>query len=271
MKEKIVQSKVIWTDDTPVKMQDRQDDRNMRNARVWCYLGDRGNPYTVFDFTESRKRDGPLRFLNGFDGFLQADAFAGYDCIYADGRVREVACWAHARRKFFEARGTDKTLCDEALALIGKLYQVERTVATSEEDERLATRQAHSVELLSTLKRWLDRQKLSALPKSPFGKAVTYALNNWAALNTYTTCGALTIDNNKSERTLRGTAVGRKNWLFVGSSEGGKTAAVLCSILATAKQHGLHPRVYLADVLTRLSTYETDLESLLPDRWKAAT
>lgn len=122
MKKRILLSEVIWTDDTPVKMQDRQDERNTRQARAWVYIGDGGNPYTVFDFTESRKRDGPVEFLKGFQGYLQADAFAGYDCIYSGGEVKEAACWAHARRKFFEAQVSGGRTCKEVLDMIQKLY-----------------------------------------------------------------------------------------------------------------------------------------------------
>ncbi len=129
----------------PVKMQDREDERNVRNARVWVYLGDKAHPYTIFDFTESRKRDGPLNFLSDFEGFLQADAFSGYDCIYAGGSVHEVACWAHARRKFFDALATNSKACGEALAMIQTMYLIERECQSAPDDERLAQRQSKSV------------------------------------------------------------------------------------------------------------------------------
>lgn len=268
MKERIKKSRVIWTDDTPVKMQDREDERNMRNARVWVYLGDKQNPFTVFDFTESRRRDGPVKFLGDFKGFLQADAFSGYDCIYAGGMVNEVACWAHTRRKFFDALQTNSTACGEALTIIQQLYAIEKDAHERSADERREIRQVRAMPILESFKSWLDNQKVIALPKSPLAKAVTYALNNWPALCTYVTDGELSIDNNKSERALRGMAVGRKNWLFVGSAEGGRTASVICSLIATCKAHNVHPRVYLADVLMRLAQGQQDLHSLLPGSWK---
>ncbi len=268
MKELVLQSEIIWTDDTPVKMQDREDERNIRNARVWVYLGDKAHPYTIFDFTESRKRDGPLNFLSDFKGYLQADAFSGYDCIYAGGAVHEAACWAHARRKFFDALSTNSKACGEALAMIQSLYLIEREYQSATDDERLAQRLSKSVPILENLKKWLDHQKVIALPKSPLGKAATYALNNWKALNTFTSRGELTIDNNKSENALRAMAVGRKNWLFVGSKAGGRTATIIASFLATCKAHSIHPRIYLADVLTRLAQGETDLDALLPGNWQ---
>jgi transposase len=267
MKKRVLESDVIWTDDTPIKMQDRSDERNMRNARVWVYLGDELHPYIVFDFTESRRRDGPVRFLGSFSGCLQADAFAGYDCIYAGGNVEEVACWAHARRKFFEAIPTQSKLGGEAVSMINEFYAVEKEIAHCKPTEKKHARQEKTVPLLNAFKAWLDKQRLVALPKSPLGKAVMYALNNWKALNTYTASGDLTIDNNKSERAIRGMAVGRKNWLFVGSANGGNTAVILTSILASAIQHGLHPRNYLSDVLRRLALGEEDLQALLPDKW----
>lgn len=267
MKALVVQSKVVWTDDTPVKMQDRSDERNMRNARVWVYLGDAQNPFIVFDFTESRRRDGPVKFLGNFNGFLQADAFSGYDCIFAGGDVVEVACWAHSRRKFFDALSTNKTACNEALKLIQELYAIEKEIAEKCASEKTAERQSRTVDVLRRIKGWLDEQKVIALPKSPLGKAVTYALNNWNALCVFAGDGDLSIDNNRSERALRGMAVGRKNWMFVGSAAGGETAAIIASFLATCKAHNIHPRVYLADVLTRLAQGADNLDELLPGNW----
>ncbi len=123
--------------------------------------------------------------------------------------------------------------------------------------------------VLKQIKEWLDLQKLVALPKSPFGKAVTYALNNWGALNRYLDYGALTIDNNRSERALRATAVGRKNWLFMGSMDGGKNAAIISSLIASCKAHNVNPREYLTDVLSKLAVGTTELDALLPHNWQA--
>ena len=268
MKQLVLQSEVIWTDDTPVKMQDRSDERNIRNARVWVYIGDAARPFTIFDFTQSRKRDGPVKFLGDFTGYLQADAFSGYDCIFAGGSVREVACWAHARRKFYDAQSSARTACNEVLEMIQELYAIEKGSQGLSSEERRCERLCKSIPILQKLKVWLDRQKLIALPKSPLGKAVTYALNNWTALCIFTEAGDLTIDNNKSERAVRGTAVGRKNWLFVGSPEGGRTAAIITSFMATCRAHDIHPRVYLKDVLTRLAQGATDLDALLPGSWQ---
>lgn len=268
MKELVRSSKVIWTDDTPMKLQDRDHERNIRTGRVWVYIGDAVNPLTVFDFTDSRKRDGPVSFLGNFRGFLQADAFSGYDCIIAGGQVKEVACWAHARRKFFDALSTNSAVCSTDLRMIGELYAVEKRTKDGTTLQRLNERQAERASILKRIKEWLDQQKLTSLPKSRFGKAVTYVMNNWNALNRYIDDGELTIDNNSSERALRVTAVGRKNWLFMGSMDGGRNAAIITSLIASCKTLNVNPREYLTDVLTKLSQGTTDLDALLPHKWQ---
>lgn len=262
-------SKVIHTDDTPVPVQDRSR-QTTRTGRIWVYVGDTRNPYVVYDATPSRSRDGPQTFLKDYKGFVQADAFGGYDGLYATG-AREVACWAHARRKFVEARESDTRLSLDALAYIRRLYDVERTGREYGSDSRLSLRQRDSAPVLRAFKDWLDTKRALVLPKSPLGSAITYALNQWDALNVYTTDGDLAIDNNAAERALRGIAVGRKNWLFWGSDRGGKTAAVLTSLTATCKRHGIDPWSYLADVLARVPSHPSDrIAELLPDAWAQA-
>lgn len=271
MKQRVLGSRVIWTDDTPIKMQDRLHDKNIREARVWVYLGDAKNAFTVFDFTDSRRRDGPVKFLGDWKGYLQADAFAGYDCIFACGDVLEVACMAHARRKFFDSLPSDKKDAEEVLAVIQKLYDVERDCKDMSPADRREQRLKRSAPLLHLMHAWLNRQKLVSLPKSPLGKAITYALNNWRALCRYLVDGELSIDNNASENALRPVALGRKNWLFAGSREGGRNAAIITSFIRSCKQHGINPQVYLADVLTRLSASgAADLDELLPGTWLPA-
>lgn len=266
---RVRQSKVIHTDDTPVPVLDRTRDRT-RTGRIWVYLGDANNPYLVYDATPSRSRDGPQSFLRNYKSYLQADAFGGYDGLYLTGAT-EVACWAHARRKFVESRESDSRLPLEALAYIRRLYEIERQAKELDSDSRLSLRQEESVPVLRALKEWLDAKRGSVLPKSPLGAALTYATNQWSALNVYVTDGDLAIDNNAAERALRGVAVGRKNWLFWGSDVGGKTAAVLSSFIATCKRHGIEPWSYLSDVLTRLPSHPSDrITELLPDVWAAA-
>jgi transposase len=262
-------SKVIHTDDTPVPVQDRKH-RRTRTGRIWVYVGDANNPYVVYDATPSRSRDGPQSFLKGYRGYVQADAFGGYDGLYATGAV-EVACWAHARRKFVESRESDSQLSLEVLALIRRLYDAEGQAKRLSSGERLSLRQRESVPVLRVLGDWLRAKRVSVLPKSPLGTAITYALNQWEALNRYAEAGDLAIDNNAAERALRGVAVGRKNWLFWGSDAGGKTAAVLTSLTATCKRHRIDPWSYLADALARIPSHPADrITELLPDTWAQA-
>lgn len=267
----VLQSPVIWTDDTPVTVLGGEQPGST-TGRFWAYIGDDGRPYTVYDFTVSHTRDGPTAFLRGYRGFLQADAFSGYDGIFlgSDGGIEEVACWAHARRKFFDARSNAPRQANEVLEWIRQLYDIEDRAREWPAAERLALRQREAVPILDRIEKKLDELTGRVLPKSSLGKAVTYARNQWAALRRYTRDGRLTIDNNVSERTLRLQAIGRNNWQFLGSAGAGPRAAVLFTVLAGAKRHHLEPWAYLRDVLLRLSAGETDLESLLPDRWAAS-
>jgi len=297
MAQDVKASDVIHTDDTPVDVLDRQLHKT-RQGRFWVYLGDEAHPHIVFDYTPNRTRDGPMTFLKDWGNdkrkFLQADAFGGYDGIYAGqagGNVVEVACWAHCRRYFYEARGSDPALSAQALAYIRLLYDVEtqaREQFRAQEDEvqadtappkrtladiRLELRQNLSVGRLEGFKAWLESLQATSggpvLPKSPMGQAITYSLNQWDALKVYITNGALNIDNNAAENALRRIAVGRKAWLFCGSDNGGRTAAVLFSLIATCERHQVNPFDYLRDVLTRIASHPHNrLAELLPDRWK---
>jgi transposase len=273
----VLQSRVIHTDDTPVKMQ--EPSHQLSTARLWVYLGDDAHRYHVFDFTVNRKRDGPHTFLANYAGYLQADAFSGYDGLYlpqASGgvaRIHEVACHAHARRKFYEARGSDALRAHQALGYYRQLYALERSATTNhfDEEQRRQMRQDFAVPILNQFKNWLDSERVEVLPKSPLGQAIQYALNQWTALVRYTEAGFLAIDNNVAEREMKKIAIGRKNWLFVGSPKGGQTAAVLLSFTATCQRLGVEPWAYLQNVLRRLpTTPPTQLTDLLPDRWEAA-
>jgi transposase len=268
---RVLQSKVIHTDDTTVKLLDPEKENSI-TARFWAYLGDTQNPYVVYDFTDSRRRDGPQNFLTGFAGYLQADAYGGYDGIYLGGQVKEVACWAHARRKWFEAEATDSARAHHALALIQRLYLIERDCAQMNAPARLEARQLHSLPILQEFKVWLDGEQEKLLPKSPAGQAAQYARNQWGALTRYCEDGDLAIDNNAAERMMKPCAIGRKNWLFVASREGGRRAAVLMSFVNTCKRNQVEPWAYLRDLfveLTKLGGTPIDehLEKLLPDRW----
>jgi len=278
MVSEVLQSAWLHTDDTPVKNQGHEPGATAL-SRFWIYWGDRSHPYNVFDFTINRKRDGPQKFLADFHGYLQADAFSGYDALYlpsprADtASIIEVACNAHARRKFHEARGSDVVRSHQALAYYRQLYELERAATTAELDDaqKRHMRQDFSVPILNTMHTWLEEQRAQVLPKSPMAEAIGYALNNWTALKRYTEAGFLSIDNNVAEREMKRIAIGRKNWLFVGSDQGGRTAAILFSFTSTCHRLGVEPWTYLKDVLTRLPTLPAErLAELLPDRWQAA-
>jgi transposase len=282
----VLQSAWLHTDDTPVKNQGHAPGTTAL-SRFWIYWGDRTHPYNIFDFTINRKRDGPQTFLENFHGYLHADAFSGYDALYlppprpatalgaasAAASIVEVACNAHARRKFHEARGTDDLRAHQALAYYAQLYALERgaTDAELDDDARLRMRQELAVPILEQFHKWLLEQRPQVLPKSPMAEAIGYALNNWTALIRYTEAGFLSIDNNVAEREMKRIAIGRKNWLFVGSEKGGHTAAILFSFTSTCHRLGIEPWAYLQDVLSRLPTTPAErLIELLPDRWQAA-
>ncbi len=286
MVQHVLASAVIHTDDTTVAVQDPERDRT-KTGRFWGYLGDRHHPYNVFDYTPTRERIWPAAFLGDFEGYLQADAFSGYDRLYLKRPIVEVGCHAHARRKFYEAKETDGSRAHQALAFYRQLYEVERQAQEKAQEQfgqrsaeagvclqdllkaqRLQLRQEKSVPILTSMCQWLKQQQAEVLPKSPIGQAISYALNHWEALQRYTTQGFLAIDNNVAEREMKRIAIGRKNWLFCGSDEGGQTAAVLFSFMSTCQRHEVNPFEYLRDVFRRLPKHPADsLEELLPDRW----
>jgi transposase len=274
MRQRVLMSKALQTDDTPVAVLDPELPRT-RTGRIWTYVGDKNHPFTVYDYTPNRSRDGPDEFLKEFSGHLQADAYSGYDQIYTDPDrdVTEVACWAHTRRKFFEAQSSDLMRSMVMMAFIRLLYDVEREARDRELDSagRLALRQEKSVPILDDIEEYLRREQTCVLPKEPIAEAIGYALNNWTALRRYAEDGDLEIDNNGAERSLRGVAVGRKNWMFFGSDRGGQTAAVLTSFIASCKRLHIDPFLYLRDVIARISAHPANrIEELLPDAWKAA-
>jgi transposase len=263
-------SSIIHTDDTTVSVWDPTLPQT-RTGRFWVYIGDVRNPYVVYDYTPQRTRDGPERFLKGFRDYLQADAFSGYDRICAGSGVIKVACWAHVRRKFFESRTSAPVPVHAALARIRQLYKIERDAAELSAEDRRALRQRDALPLLNALEGWLNEQGRKALLKSLIGQAITYAQSNWAALCRYPEHGELSIDNNLAERILRAQAIGRKNYTFLGSDRGGRTAAVLYSFTGTCKHHEIDPFAYLQDVLRRLPSHPSDqLDELLPDVWFAS-
>lgn len=276
LKQFVLSSKVVGTDDTPVKVLDRNLKRATRKGRFWPYLGDRDHPAAVFDYTPTRERAGPEQFLKTYRGYLQADAYVAYDSFFtnpARGLV-EVACWAHTRRHFHQALDTDSARMGAVLAYIAHLYKVEKRARRSGvvgEGLRLLREHA-SQPVLEALHEYLEKIREEVLPKSEAGQAVAYALKNWTALIRYLEDGDLSIDNNHTERSLRGIAVGRRNWTFVGSDRGGQTMAVLRSFVTSCELAKVDPFAWFQDVLTRIGECSIQhLDDLLPHRWAAAS
>jgi transposase len=292
MKHLILQSTVIHTDDTKIKM---LQPGICQEAKFWPYHGDWLHNYVVFDFTLDRKRFGPQRFLENYEGYLQADAYSGYDCVYAPGKVKEVACWVHTRRYWYDVREHDSVRANTALGYIARLFQIESQLqsaypALSAHGARdfaavAQARQKYSRPILEQFKAWLDKEMMTGriLPKSEIKKAFTYTLNQWNALCRYTEEGYLSMDNNLAERMAKYAAIGRKNYLFVGSERAGRNAANFYSLVTSAKTNTVEPMAWLTDVFTQLPYHRgsiafkqasagedvtsTELDYLLPDRW----
>lgn len=268
MSERVRAGPWLHADDTPLKLLAPE-----RTAHAWVYVGADTAPYTVFDLTVGRAGDAPERFLRGYRGCIHADAYGGYNALYAAG-ARHVGCWMHVRRYFYEARNAAAAESAEALARIAALYAVERAAADASlvGDARAAYRRQHAAPLLAGFADWLAALRPRALPKSPLGEAVTYATNQWPTLQAYATDGRLNIDNGPAERALRPLAVGRKNWLHIARDTALPRVAVLLSLAASVKRHALNPWAYFRDLLLRVPALPpgADFAPLLPDAWKPA-
>ncbi len=267
-----------------------------RLGRLWVYLSDGAssdgivpntphnqdnakqtnintNKCTIYEYTPTRAAIWPSKFLSGFSGYLQADAYSGYNEVIARENITEVACMAHARRYFFDVAKAAKgeSIAHDVLSQISELYQVESFCRDMPAFQRYRYRKKHSKPILKRLYRWLKSTIKTLMSNTPISKAVNYMLNHWRALCNFLSNGYLDIDNNKAERAMRRVAIGRKNWLFAGSDEGGKRAAIIYSILETCKQNGINTFDYLKDVLTRLpSAKQSDIKNFTPYNWSLA-
>jgi transposase len=265
MVRRLLQSHLVCTDDTVMPMLAPE---KTRQARMWVYVGDQANPYNVFDFTLSRSRDGPVKFLGDYKQTLLADAYGGYDGVVVGNEIRRAGCWAHARRKFVDAEKTHPSIAAEAVGWIKRLYAVEERGKALAIEARLALRQKESIPILAALKEKLLTWKDQLLPKHPMAQAVAYALNQWTELNVFAGDGSVPIDNNVSEREMKRIVLNRKNSLFVGNERGGATAAILSSLTSTCRRHGVNPQQYLTQLLTNLpATPISQLADWLPDQW----
>jgi len=275
LRQHVMKAEKLHADDVPVPVL-APGRGQTKTGRLWTYVrddrpaGDVTPPAVWFAYSPDRKGEHPKEHLSKFSGMLQADGYAGFDQIYEAGSIQEAACWAHVRRKFYDIQVAHKSaVATEALDRIAALYAVEKEIHGHLPEERRAVRNERSRPLLESLKQWLEEILGSLSKKSDTAMAVRYALGRWEALMRYCDDGRVEIDNNAAERSLRAVALGRKNYLFAGSDRGGESAAVLYSLIGTAKLNGIDPEGYLRNVLSRIAEHPINrIEELLP--WNVA-
>jgi transposase len=260
----------IHGDDTPVPVL-LPGRGTTKQGRLWTYVrddrpaGSADPPAAFFRYSPDRKGERPRAHLANFTGVLQADAYAGFDKLYGE-KIKEAACWAHVRRKFYDIQvALSSPIALEGLERIARLYKIEEEIRGRQPHERHTVRQARAGPELKSLYEWLQKTASALSKKSELAKAIRYALSNWIALTRYCEDGRLEVDNNAAERALRAVALGRKNWLFAGSDDGGERAAAIYTLLGTAKLNDLNPESYLRHVLERIADHPINqIEELLP-------
>jgi transposase len=261
----------LHADDTPVPVLAPGNGKT-KTGRLWTYVrddrpsGEKTAPAVWFAYSPDRRGEHPREHLKDFTGTLQADAYSGFHHLYDTGRIREAACWAHARRKFHDIHAAHPSpTTTGALERIRALYRIEQEVRGKPPDERRAIRQARAAPLLAELRAWMEQALRSLSPKSETAEAIRYALSRWRALTRYVDDGRIEIDNSAAERALRTVALGRKNYLFCGSDGGGESAAAIYTLLGTARLNGVDPERWLREVLTRIADHPLSrIEELLP-------
>jgi len=273
--EHALQAGVLHADDTPIPVLAPGGGKTA-TARLWTYVrdgrpaGDTTPPAVVFRYTPDRKGEHPQRHLADFRGVLQADGYAGFHHLYRDGQIHEAACWAHVRRKFYEFAETAKSpIATDIVERIAGLYVVETQARGQPPDVRVELRRRHSAPILDGLRQALLNAQAKLSKKSELAKAIGYTLPRWPALTRYLDDGTIEIDNNAAERSLRGVAMGRKNWLFAGSHAGGERAAQIYTLIGTAKLNDVEPFAYLRYVLERIADHPINRIDELPP-WNVA-
>ena len=273
LKQFILGHAVVHADETPVQLLAPGRGKT-KKAYVWVYRTTNfvAQRAVLFDFCTSRAGEHPQRVLQDFKGTLVTDDYSGYHKLKGQGAITGALCMAHARRKLFEAHKLNGSpIAGQAVTLIAKLYEVEREARELEPQARLLLRQSRAKPIADALHAWLTAQRQALAKADVTAKAIDYSLSNWRALTRYLDDGNVPIDNNAVENSIRPLAIGRKNWLFVGSSQAGERAAVMLSLIESAKLNGIDPWAYLKDVFERLPTLKNrDLELLLPHNWRAA-
>ena len=235
MKEKLLSSFVIQSDETPLKvMDDSTIDGKCLLGYLWPFVGD--GKIVVFQYCDSRSREGPKNFLEGYSGYLQTDGYAGYNAVIETNNLQHLMCWAHARRKFFEAKDLEPEFIERVLQLIGKLYEIEKCARehmpfAMTPEERFILRKEHCPAILADIKQLIENSRKGFVPQNDIAKAIDYTLGHWTQLTRYLDDGRLEIDNNRCENVIRPVAIGKKNWLFAGSPEGAKRSAIIYSLV----------------------------------------
>lgn len=276
LKQYVLSATKLHADDTPVPVLAPGEGKT-KTGRLWTYVrddrpaGDEHPPAVWLAYSPNRRGEHPQGHLKSFQGILQADAYGGFDALYADGRIREAACWAHVRRKFFDLHKAHASpVAAQALQRIGALYGIETSIRGRSPPERLAVREARARPLLISLHDWLQETLRGLSQKSALAEAIRYALRLWPALIRYAGDGRIEIDNNAAERSLRAIAVGRKNYLFAGSDAGGERAAAIYSLIGSARLNGIDPEAYLRFVIERIADHPVNrVAELLP--WAVAS
>jgi transposase len=269
LKRAVLESLFLFTDDSIIPLQVKGNGK-VKKGRLWVYVrGGPGPPLAIFDFSPDRSQKRPLSFLDGYEGYVHADAYGGYDELFRKEGIIEVACWAHTRRKFDEALKSRQKEATDIMARIARLYRVETLCKEMEPEERYRTRQEKSRPILDGIFEKIEALRLEILPQEPLRKAVDYALNQKEALYRYLENGWLKIDNNTSENAIRPLALGRKNWLFAGSERGARATALYLSLIQCCKACDVNPWEYFDDMLRRIMSHPVNkLRELLPDQWR---
>lgn len=268
-KEILLMRFYLMADETPIRVLDRHRKGQSHTGYYWVYY-DPLNQESLFDYRRSRSRAGPNEMLSNFCGYLQVDGYNGYNETGRREGITLLGCMAHARRYFEKALPNDRERAAWMLEEIRLLYMIERFARNQRlsYQERLALRRENALPIMTEMRAWLDREKLQVLPKSLLGKAIGYMLTFWDRLLLYLEDGRFEIDNNLVENAIRPVALGRKNYLFAGSHDGAERAAILYSLISTAKLHGHDPYQYLKDVISRIADHpHKRLEALLPANW----